>query len=103
MILVQLRYQRFQQAVVLPFHHLLGDGVDLCQLLSGRFAVQSFLVIADIYLIHEAGDTHHKKLIQVGGCDRQKFQPVHDHIGLVIGLLQYPVIKIQPASLSVNV
>ena len=52
---------------------------------------------------HQPGHPNKKKLVQIRADDRQKLHPLQKRQLLVKPFLQYPVVELQPAQLTVDV
>ena len=53
-------------------------------------------------LLADARQTDHEEFVEVRAEDRQKFQPLHQRILGVLGLLQHPQVELQPAQLTIE-
>ena len=58
-------------------------------------------LLAKLHHALQGSHTHPKEFIQIVGENTQEFQPVENGHGLVLRLLEHPVIKGQPAYLPV--
>ncbi len=73
------------------------------QLLLGRHARNVLLVVSRVHHVLQRCYPHHKKLIQIGCGDTQKFQSFKQGISLVPGLAEHPVVKQDPTQFPVVV
>jgi hypothetical protein len=52
--------------------------------------------------LSQHGDAFHKKLIEVGSENRQKFRPFQQRVPIVNGFREYAVIEVQPTQVAID-
>ena len=67
---------------------------------SGRQAIRPGLVVAVLNALHDAGDADFYELVEVGGGDREKLDPLEQGIAEIFGLLQDPPVESQPGLIA---
>ena len=93
---------QLKPASVLFNHQLLGTLANFLKLLGWRQPVLADLSHLLAQLPHQAGHTHHEKLIQIVAGNRQKAQPLQQGMGGIARLFQHPHVELQPRKLAVE-
>ena len=84
-----------------PSQQLAALLVDGGQLLGGGEAVGADDGDPRLHLAAQARHANHVEFIQIVGRDRQEAQPLEERMGLVAGLLQYPLVEGKPGSFPI--
>src|SRR4051794_30790529 len=90
-------------AVVLLIDKLVGITRDDIALFQQCQIVGACLRISVFNLLNQTGHANFKELIQVAGCNGEKFQPFKEWIACVLRLFQYAPIEGQPRGFAIEV
>jgi len=101
--LLQLRQQVLLPTSRLP-GQMYGQGImHRRQLLRWRHAIGRYFQDTTRDLPAQAGDTNHKKFVQIGSKNGQELDPFEEGMALVEGFLQDTPVKLQPAQFAVDI
>ena len=100
-IVGQLFAQR-QPAVVLFVHELLGQIVDLLQLLCSGQPILRHFHDALIDLTDQTGSAHHVEFIQVAAGDRQEANAFQQRVIGIARLFEHTQVEAEPRQLAID-
>ncbi len=102
-LLLECRDQRLVENMVLAFDLLVRDARDFGQYLARRQAIGTALLAGQSDLVLEARHTNLEELVQIGGEDQQKHQPVEQWMRRIQGLLEHADIELQMRQLAIEI
>jgi hypothetical protein len=102
-LLRQLRAQLSVPALVLlsdEFMHFLGDCVPL---FYQRQSIGAGFGVAIFHLLHQTGDPHFEKFVQIVGADREKLQAFQQRAAFILRFFKHAMVELKPRKLAVDV
>ena len=92
------------------FQHVYWSETNACvffrqriQGLLRRHQVWTRLVVAVFNALQNSGDANLKELIQIAGGDGEKFDPLQQRIGVILGFFQHAPVEVHPGFVSIEV
>ena len=89
-------------ALLLLVGQLGDEAIDAVELLGWRQPVLARRLDAGDDLAAQAGHAHHVEFIEIRGRDGQEAQALEQRLALIGGLLQHPLVEMQPGKLPVD-
>jgi hypothetical protein len=83
-------------------HQAAGAGFHVGQLLGRRAPVRRRGAHAGLRLTHQPGHADRPEFVEVRRADRQEALPLQQRVARVLGLLQHPMIEVEPGQLAID-